>query len=356
MVDVVAPDGVKLKATYTSPGRPGPAVLLLHMCNSDRTAWAGLAEKLAERGIHSLALDYRGYGDSGGERGADDPQVARAIRTELWPGDFDAAFDLLRSRPGVDTERLAAGGGSCGVNNSVQLARRHPGQIKTLVLLAGTTDRPGEKYLEENPWLPILASAALDDNQAVETTRWTMNFSGHAHNVFLEYADGGHGTEIFAPHPDLETAIADWYETHLVSQPISFPTNVTVRPGSSAVVWNTVEEGGGVKGLLTRLRHGENGGEGVYLPPEAPLNLEGYRRIGVGDTAGAIEILTLNVEAYPLSANALDSLGDAYLAAGELERAAYYAKKAIEAIADDPSLSEQFAEAIRLSATGKLQP
>ena len=38
-IDLKASDGVTLKATYTSPGRPGPAMLLFHQCNMDRRSW-----------------------------------------------------------------------------------------------------------------------------------------------------------------------------------------------------------------------------------------------------------------------------------------------------------------------------
>ena len=57
-LDVAAPDGAKLRATYYSPGRPGPGILLLHQCNRDRKAWVSLAGALASRGVHVLALDY----------------------------------------------------------------------------------------------------------------------------------------------------------------------------------------------------------------------------------------------------------------------------------------------------------
>src|SRR5579862_3800021 len=66
-VDIKASDGIVLKASYFSPGRPGPAMLLLHQCNMDRHAWDGLAKDLADAGFHVLTVDYRGYGDSGGE-------------------------------------------------------------------------------------------------------------------------------------------------------------------------------------------------------------------------------------------------------------------------------------------------
>src|SRR5256885_544386 len=66
LVDLVAPDGSKLKATYFAAGRPGPGVLLLHQCNRDRKMWSELAPRLADSGLNVLALDFRGYGDSQG--------------------------------------------------------------------------------------------------------------------------------------------------------------------------------------------------------------------------------------------------------------------------------------------------
>ncbi len=90
------------------------------------------------------------------------------------------------------------------------------------------------------------------------------------------------------------------------------------------------------------------------LPPEGAINAEGYRLIGAGETRKAIEILAFNAEAFPHSANALDSLGDAYLAAGQPAKAAELARRAIAAIPKDPGISEDFAQAIRESAESKL--
>ena len=70
-VDIKAPDGTNLKASYFSVGRPGPAMILLHQCNMDRHAWDGLAKDLAEAGFHVLTVDFRGYGESGGGRPTD---------------------------------------------------------------------------------------------------------------------------------------------------------------------------------------------------------------------------------------------------------------------------------------------
>ncbi len=350
-VDLTAADGVKLKATYTSPGKPGPGVLLLHMCNSDRSAWTSLAGKLAARGIHSLALDYRGFGDSGGEQLEGAERVR--VRTELWPGDVDTAFDFLRSRPGVERERIGAGGGSCGVDQAVQLAHRHAGEVTALVLLAGGVSGEATTFLAENPWLPILGSASRDDGQAVGTMSWTIGFSSHPDNRFLEYPHGGHGTDMFAVHADLEPAIADWFQQHLVSSPVRRPEKVVARPGPSHRMWQKLMEPGGIERLAGMLR--ASPGAAAAVPPQGAINAEGYRLIAAGEAGKAIELMAFNVEAFPKSANALDSLGDAYLAAGQPEKAAELARRTIAAIPDDPTISEDFARVIKEAAEGKLE-
>lgn len=63
-VDIVAPDGVLLRASYFSPGKAGPAVLLFHQCSMDRHAWDGLAIDLVTAGFHVLTYDQRGFGAS----------------------------------------------------------------------------------------------------------------------------------------------------------------------------------------------------------------------------------------------------------------------------------------------------
>jgi CubicO group peptidase (beta-lactamase class C family) len=60
------------------------------------------------------------------------------------------------------------------------------------------------------------------------------------------------------------------------------------------------------------------------------LNRLGYQLIGMKRVDDAIKILTLNVEVYPKYANGYDSLGEAYLIAGDKENAIKYYEKALE--------------------------
>jgi pimeloyl-ACP methyl ester carboxylesterase len=58
-------DGVTIAATYRPGTRPGgPAVLLLHGNGASRDAVAPMAEWLAAQGFASLAIDFRGHGQS----------------------------------------------------------------------------------------------------------------------------------------------------------------------------------------------------------------------------------------------------------------------------------------------------
>src|SRR5207237_142248 len=55
--------------------------------------------------------------------------------------------------------------------------------------------------------------------------------------------------------------------------------------------------------------------------PESSINSLGYRLLSRKKTADAIRIFQLNVELYPDSANTYDSLGEAYMAAGDKTQA-----------------------------------
>ena len=215
---LAAPDGTKLAASFYPASRPGPGVLLLHQCNRDRSSWNGLAAQLADKGFHVLTLDYRGYGDSGGARFNDIPFQERVrITAEKWPGDIDVAFAYLRAQPGVRVDAIGAAGASCGVNNSIQLSLRHP-EVKSLVLLSGDTDRKGRQHLKSATGLPILFAASDDDGDVVSVMTWIDATSGNKANRFLEYAKGGHGTEMFKAHPELPGQIVAWFELTLMGK------------------------------------------------------------------------------------------------------------------------------------------
>lgn len=195
-VDVAAADGARLRATYWSPGKSGPGMLLLHQCNMDRRAWTGLGAALASRGVHVLAIDYRGYGDS--------PRGGNRLEE-----DIDAALAALVARPGVDAARLAAGGASCGVRNSVLLARRST-RIRALMLLSGPTPDEGIAWLRQHPAMPIFGAATAEEDFAVRSLRTVIATSTHPATTMRVLTNAGHGAPMFAADSTLLPAVVDW--------------------------------------------------------------------------------------------------------------------------------------------------
>src|SRR5215467_966867 len=230
-IDITAPDGIKLRATFFSGGKPGPGVILLHMCNTTRKSWEPVAVGLGAKGINALTIDNRGFGESGGPRfESASPEVMNQLN-EKWPADFEAAYQFLVSQPGVDKTRIAIGGGSCGVGNAIKLAEGHA-DVKALVLLAGGTDVAGIKCIAQHPERPIFTAAAADDeyNPAMlELMQWLSELSGNPRTKFSGFEEGRHGTEIFGPHPELVDQIVTFLDNALVTSLVDLKRPATPR-------------------------------------------------------------------------------------------------------------------------------
>jgi dienelactone hydrolase len=358
VVDLTAGDGTKLKATYFAAAKPGPAVLLLHQCNRQRKIWDRLAQQLAAAGINVLTVDYRGFGESDGDRFDKlPPQEAAQIQQEKWPGDIDTAFEYLVSQPGVTRNMIGVGGASCGVNNSIQTARRHP-QVKSLVLLSGNTDLKGRQFLRESTKLPVFFAVADDDEfpPSIVAIEWLYSLAADPEKKFLHVATGGHGADMFKVHPDMPGEIVNWYVTTLIKTPGRAPAPKE-RPAvpDEVRVLDQLDEPGGAAKVAKKLEEARQHDPKAKLFREDFVNFMGYEHLQAADNRGAIEILKLNAEAYPNSPNVYDSLSDAYFADGQRDLARQNAKKALELLPSDTTDPEDRRNGIKESAEQKLK-
>jgi tetratricopeptide (TPR) repeat protein len=85
-------------------------------------------------------------------------------------------------------------------------------------------------------------------------------------------------------------------------------------------------------------------GRGAFDFGEEGLNMFGYALLGEERFADAVAIFRLNVEQFPESANAWDSLGEGYLAAGETEQAIESYEKSLELNPENRNAAEKLRE------------
>jgi pimeloyl-ACP methyl ester carboxylesterase len=338
VVDLKAADGTPLKASYFAASKPGPGILLLHQSNRDRKSWDGEAAQLAAAGFHTVTLDMRGFGESGGKPGD----------FKRMPEDVDAALEFLMSRPGVDPHVIGIGGaGWLGVTNSVEAARRHPKDIKSLVLMSGETGRDGLQFLHQAAQLPELFVFSDEDEYpptqdamkllyltASSPSKKLVHYSAAEDAPWLWYetsdaarvpAHGGHGTDVFQVHPELPRIIVQWFVTTLIKTPGHAPADSL----AATSLLNQLQSPGGALQAKQQLVEARKKDLQAQLWPEVAVDIIGEDYQRVGDIKSAIEIFKLNLLAYPDSADAHYNLADAYLADGQKDLARQYAEKAL---------------------------
>ncbi|MEW6368812.1 MAG: alpha/beta fold hydrolase [Acidobacteriota bacterium] len=353
-VDLTAPDGVKLKASYYPGSKPGPGVLLLHMCGgATRQSWDRLATLLAATGIHVLTLDYRGFGESGDERfDTLDTEHRRAAQAK-WAGDIDVAFDYLLAQPGVDRRRAGAAGASCGANNSAQLALRHP-EVTALVFLSGGVNRASLDHLRHCSSLSLFLASSEDDSGFIPYMRWLSQFSQNPHNRLVEYKKAGHGTDMFAVEKDLEPQIVEWLSGALLEAP-TVSAAATAQPNPQVEFWSILTGPDGATGALPILREARRRDPDAILLPELAAVILGSDLVRAGNPQEAVAVLRVGLEEYPDSIDLHFSLSGAYLEAGDRTMALQYCEKTLQLIDKDTTISDEEKEYYRKRIDERVQ-
>jgi len=202
-------------------GVPGATrvVLLLHMMPADRHSYEVFQEVLAQRDIASLAIDFRGHGESTKQNGRTiDYHTFGEAEHQASIEDIDAAVTWLAHR-GFLPERTALVGASIGANLALRFAADHP-EIPAVVLLS-----PGEDYHGVRAYPAALAlapSQALwaagsqgDDQESFVAAKWIVDSAPSASKLFRLYTAAGHGTQLFQNDATLLETLAEWLATNI---------------------------------------------------------------------------------------------------------------------------------------------
>jgi dienelactone hydrolase len=219
-------DGWRLRADLRLPTSGGARAfaILLHKAAGDRSAYAQMADTMAQDGIASLRIDLRGHGDST-NIGTFDPDISRYFDQDdpavianfelIKAGDKDilAALRWLKDKPEfVDLPLIMIGSSYTG--EEMAEAGAEFGHADVYVALApgnfsedsiDAIDGSGAPWLfvraeVELPFFPELFQAIRDGSETAEI--WVLPGKGHA-------------TDLFDQNPDLHLQLLAWINEHL---------------------------------------------------------------------------------------------------------------------------------------------
>ena len=145
-------------------------------------------------------------------------------------------------------------------------------------------------------------------------------------NTYIKRFPREHATIIFLTNHDFKnmSAIGNALINVLHDQPYTLPQL------SIAELMYRTYRAEGIAAAVKQYRSLKQSADPAYDFSESELNELGYQLLGMNQTSDAIELLKLNVEAFPSSWNVYDGLGEAFMKNGNKEQAIENYRKSLE--------------------------
>lgn len=222
-VKILTPDEYLLSANYFVGEDKGAGVLILHDCAHTSKNYTDLAKKLSSNGLHTLALDFRGYGESSSDIYSHE-QIKKkaksivayqndvATLTSYWEIDVLTAFNFLRTK--VDRKKgVAVVAVGCSSLYAVALAEKM--RINSLVLITpemnyGTKER--YKNLIDIPSYFINSSHHLD---TIQTSKELFEWNGSLASKIQIFKSDAYDYGLLRRNKYLTDDISSWLKRNL---------------------------------------------------------------------------------------------------------------------------------------------
>lgn len=219
-IEIKAADGFILSANYEAAMQDSKkGVLMLHQCNADKTMYSDLAKSLGKANIHSLALDFRGYGESitdkfsrekmrASAKSKDDYYAqVRKVRSDYWEADVIAAYETLAAKVGSDN--ISFIGASCGGVESIKLAKKY--NPKSFVFFSSGMNDDITTDFNQLSAIPALIIASQGDEYTFKSSNKIFLDAKNTKTRLLSYKGDGHGHPLFKQDTNLENIMVDWF-------------------------------------------------------------------------------------------------------------------------------------------------
>lgn len=213
-------DGVRIAGLIRESGDRMRWALLLHMMPATKESYTALMDALDARGVSSLAIDFRGHGESTvtADGRTLDYETFTHEEHQAKLKDVEAAVAYLEKTYGVGTRRIACVGASIGANLAIQYAAAHADVPGVVALSPGLNYRdiatmPLVQSLTRERHLFLIGSS---DDEISGPAVEKLAERSLAQTDVKQFTDAGHGTRMFEKHSDLLGDVADWVAARFV--------------------------------------------------------------------------------------------------------------------------------------------
>jgi hypothetical protein len=195
-----------------------PGVIVLHDCHSDRKKYKILTTSIAEQGLHTLSLDFRGYGASIAEgyselavkkHAADiiSYQTELAVLTSYWLEDLLAAYKFLRKK--VDNSKgISIVASGCAGSYAVALSEKV--HLNSMVLLTPDMTYADKERYKNLVDIPSYFVSSAQHAMSYATTQELFTWNGATHSKLQVYKGDKLSSQIINSHKYLVNDIALW--------------------------------------------------------------------------------------------------------------------------------------------------
>jgi len=189
-------------------------VLLLHQLGQDRHDFDQVWMTFQNSGISTLALDFRGHGDS-------DPAAVELEALLTDPDqlrhDVAAGLAFLASQEAVDPNRIGVMGVSVGANMAVVANhRRQEWGVKSICAISARLERVQD--LAETVELDLanaLYVAAVDEHPQAEDADALFNLTEEPKDLEIVLGTAAHGADLLQASVDAQNGTVAWFESQL---------------------------------------------------------------------------------------------------------------------------------------------
>ncbi len=198
-------------------------VLLLHDCDHTSSSYTELAKQLSNLGLHTLALDLRGYGDSVSDdfshliikRNSKDINTYQSEFSRLtsyWQDDVKAAYNYLRSRISSKHE-IAVVSAGCSAAQAIFLAENI--RINSFVMLTPILNYMEKEHFKNLIDMPIYFIASMHHTDTYQTTRELFEWNGDNRSTLKLFKGTRQGQSLLRGNYFLAHDIALWLSSTL---------------------------------------------------------------------------------------------------------------------------------------------